>query len=318
MIRKSPDPESCIRPEAAEVLSGSFLAASRLIRRIEAGDPAVLADLADLFPFTGNACVMGITGPPGAGKSTLISGLIRRFRDLGLRVGVLAIDPSSPVSGGAILGDRIRMQSHAADPGVFIRSMASRGGAGGLSRVARDVLVVLDALGLDMILLEPVGSGQSDTEIASLVHLLGVLVPPGTGDGVQTIKAGILETADIFIVNKCDLPGVPEAVADLRGMLHLRSRPGWVCETCARTGEGTGELADYILSRRTEIQSWQNRAPAIRDHFRSLVSRLALAHLEKQVADRIEAFLAVPENDRAASDNPYRLARELVEQLVRP
>ncbi|HVG63151.1 MAG TPA: methylmalonyl Co-A mutase-associated GTPase MeaB [Hyalangium sp.] len=204
------------------VLEGDVRAASRLMRNIDDGLESATADLRALFPRTGRAYIIGITGSPGAGKSTLTDRLIAKFRKQGKRVGVIAVDPTSPFTGGAILGDRIRMQEHATDPGVFIRSLATRGNLGGLSRATGDCIRVMDAMGQDIVLVETVGVGQDEIDIAQMAHTTVVVTVPGMGDDVQAIKAGILEVADIFAVNKSDLDGADRMVRELRMMLELR------------------------------------------------------------------------------------------------
>jgi LAO/AO transport system kinase len=207
---------------AERVLAGEVRAASRLMRRIDDGDPAAVPDLQRLFPRTGRAYVVGITGSPGSGKSTLTDRLVARLRAQGTKVGVLAVDPTSPFSGGAILGDRIRMQDHASDPEVFIRSLATRGSLGGLSRATGDCIRVMDAMGKDVIIVETVGVGQDEIDIAQMAHSTLVVTVPGMGDDIQAIKAGILEVADVFVVNKADLDGADRTVRELRQMLELR------------------------------------------------------------------------------------------------
>jgi len=204
------------------ILAGEVRAASRLMRRIDDEDPAATADLQALFPRTGRAYVLGITGSPGAGKSTLTDRVVARFRAQGQKVGVLAVDPTSPFSGGAILGDRIRMQAHASDADVFIRSLATRGSLGGLSRATGDCIRVMDAMGKDVIVVETVGVGQDEIDIAQMAHTTLLVTVPGMGDDIQAIKAGILEVADVFIVNKADLDGADRTVRELRQMLELR------------------------------------------------------------------------------------------------
>jgi LAO/AO transport system kinase len=207
---------------AQRVLDGDIRAASRLMRYIDDADPRAIADLKTLFPHTGRALVVGITGSPGAGKSTLTDRLIAAYRKQGKTVGVLAVDPTSPFTGGAILGDRIRMQGHAGDPGVFIRSLATRGNLGGLSRATGDCLRVMDAMGRQVIIVETVGVGQDEIDIAQLAHTTVVVLVPGMGDDIQAIKAGILEVADVFAVNKADLDGADRVVRELRSMMELR------------------------------------------------------------------------------------------------
>ena len=224
---------------------------ARLISLIEDGSAQVPAVMADLAPDTGRARVIGITGSPGVGKSTTTAALISALRERGERVGVLAVDPSSPFSGGALLGDRIRMQAHATDPGVFIRSMASRGHLGGLSATTPQALRVLDAAGFDTVLIETVGVGQSEVEVAAAADTTLVLLAPGMGDAVQAAKAGILEIGDVFVVNKADREGADSAVRELRNMIALGDHParGWkppVVRTVASTAEGVGHLVTAI------------------------------------------------------------------------
>ncbi len=206
---------------ANRVLSGDVRAAARLMRLIDDAQPAAEVALRELWPRTGRAQIVGITGNPGAGKSTLVDRFIAHLRSQGKTVGVLAVDPTSPFTGGAILGDRIRMQDHALDPGVFIRSLATRGQLGGLSRATSDCARVLDAMGKDVILIETVGVGQDEVEVCRLAHTTVVVVVPGLGDDIQAIKAGILEVADLFAVNKSDREGADRTVRDLRSMLEL-------------------------------------------------------------------------------------------------
>jgi len=215
-----------VNPLADRVLAGDVRAAARLMRLIDDAQPAAEEALRDLWPKTGRAQLVGITGNPGAGKSTLVDRLVAHLRAQGKTVGVLAVDPTSPFTGGAILGDRIRMQDHALDPGVFIRSLATRGQLGGLSRATSDCARVLDAMGKDIILIETVGVGQDEVEICRLAHTTVVVVVPGLGDDIQAIKAGILEVADLFAVNKSDREGADRTVRDLRSMLELNQAMG--------------------------------------------------------------------------------------------
>lgn len=208
---------------ADRILKGDLRAASRLMRDIDDRVPGATAELRALFPATGRSRIIGITGSPGAGKSTLTDRLVGHYRSLGKTVGVVCVDPTSPFSGGAILGDRIRMQGHATDPGVFIRSLATRGNLGGLSRATSDVIRIMDAMGKDVVLVETVGVGQDEVDIAQLAHTTVVIVIPGMGDDIQAIKAGILEVADVFAVNKADREGADRTVRELRAMLELRA-----------------------------------------------------------------------------------------------
>lgn len=207
---------------AERVMAGEERAVARLMRDLDDNMPGARAELAKLYPRTGRAQIVGITGNPGSGKSTLTNAIIGHHRKAGRTVGVVAVDPSSPFSGGAILGDRIRMMEHATDPGVFIRSLATRGTLGGLSRSTGDVVNVLDAMGKDVILVETVGVGQDEIDIVKLADTVIVVCVPGLGDEVQAIKAGVLEIADVFVVNKADREGADRTVRELEMMLHLR------------------------------------------------------------------------------------------------
>ncbi|GAA6524647.1 methylmalonyl Co-A mutase-associated GTPase MeaB [Intrasporangium sp. DVR] len=232
--------------------AGSPRAVARLISLVEDGHPALREVMAALAPYTGRAWVIGLTGSPGVGKSTSTTMLVGAFRARGLRIGVLAVDPSSPFSGGALLGDRIRMQDHALDPEVYIRSMASRGHLGGLSWSTPQAIRVLDAAGCEVILVETVGVGQSEVEIAGLADTSVVLLAPGMGDGIQAAKAGILEIGDVFVVNKADRDGADATVRDLRHMISLgdRTEPGlWrppVVKTVAAQQIGLDDVMEAL------------------------------------------------------------------------
>jgi LAO/AO transport system kinase len=240
---------------------GDPRAVARLISLVENGSPALREVMAGLMAYAGHAQIIGLTGPPGVGKSTTTTALVSAYRERGLRVGVLAVDPSSPFSGGALLGDRVRMQDHAGDDGVYIRSMASRGHLGGLSWTTPQAVRVLDAAGCDVVLVETVGVGQAEVEIASLADTTLVLVAPGMGDAIQAAKAGILEVADVFVVNKADRDGADAAARDLRHMLSLgeRREPGdWrppVVKTVASRGEGLDEVIEAIDKHRAWLDS---------------------------------------------------------------
>ena len=230
------------------VLAGDVRAIARVLRHVDDQVPGAVEILKQLFPFTGKACVIGITGNPGAGKSTLCDRIIAVYRAAGKRVGVLCVDPTSPYSGGAILGDRIRMQRHATDDGVFIRSVATRGHMGGLSRSSRDMVRVLDASGSDVVLVETVGVGQDELEITRTAHTTIVVMAPGMGDEVQAIKAGIMESADVFAVNKADKEGADGTVRDIELMIALGS------EVMVASGKSRGHTvhSKVALVGRTE------------------------------------------------------------------
>lgn len=258
---------------AAAILAGDLRAGARLMRMLDDRMPGAIATLQRLYPHTGRAQVIGITGNPGSGKSTLTSRLIGHFRAQKKTVAVIAVDPSSPFSGGAILGDRIRMMEHAADPGVFIRSLATRGALGGLSRSTGDIVHVMDAMGFDVVLIETVGVGQDEIDIVRTAHTTVVVLVPGMGDDIQAIKAGILEIADIFVVNKADADGADRAIGDLRGLQMLMSTmPTWVppiVPTVASRGQGIAELLEQIEKHTQHLQTAPDRGQRerMRAHF---------------------------------------------------
>jgi LAO/AO transport system kinase len=249
--RRAESPDELV----ARAREGEARAIGRLISQVEDGSPVLREVMAALTPYAGNAHIVGLTGSPGVGKSTSTSALVAELRRRELRVGVLAIDPSSPYSGGALLGDRIRMSEHATDPGVFIRSMAARGHLGGVSRATPQALRVLDAAGCDVILVETVGVGQSEVEIARLADTTIVLVAPGMGDGIQAFKAGILEIGDVFVINKADRDGADQVRRDLRSMISLaeRAEGAWrppVIKTVATEGRGAADVVDAVDEHR--------------------------------------------------------------------
>jgi LAO/AO transport system kinase len=232
------------------LVDGDARALARAISTVEENAAGAAALLREVFPLTGRATVLGVTGPPGAGKSSLVDRLITRYRNDSQKVGVVAVDPSSAYSGGAILGDRVRMQQHATDPGVFIRSMATRGNLGGLSKAANDAVDLLDAAGYDPVIVETVGVGQDEIEVARSTDVVLVVLVPGMGDDIQAIKAGILEIADLFVINKADRPGADRVQADLEYVLSLvtddERRPPEILRTVAVRDEGVAELIDGV------------------------------------------------------------------------
>ncbi len=305
------------------VRSGDVRAGARLMRLVDDREPIAFEVLRRLYAVTGRARIIGVTGNPGSGKSTLTDQLIRHYRAQGLKVGVVAVDPSSPFTGGAILGDRIRMNDHATDPGVFIRSLATRGHLGGLSRSTNDVVSVLDAMGYDVILLETVGVGQDEIEVVRLAHTSLVVLVPGMGDDIQAIKAGILEIADVFVVNKADRDGAERTIRDIRALQGLVSDgETWtppIVKTVAVYGQGLPELAAAIDAHAAALPSTgealerRRRREAhvleslIRDR---LVERMAAA---LDAGDGREALL-----DRLASreTDPYTEADRVLEVLL--
>jgi len=245
-----------IRDLVKGLRAGDKRAAGKLISLIEDDEPEATEALAALHPFTGKAHIVGFTGPPGVGKSSLISRLVREFRERGKRVGVVAVDPTSPYTGGAVLGDRIRMTESGTDPGVFIRSMATRGHAGGLALATFEAVAVLDAMGMDLVFVETVGAGQSEVEIASRAHTTVVVQMPLTGDAVQVLKAGILEIGDVYVVNKVDLGDPESLIANLS--FQIAARDGWtppILKTSAPEGLGLPELADALLRHRDFLET---------------------------------------------------------------
>ena len=244
---------------ATQILAGDVLAASRLMRDVDDRLPEAIKILKELFPYTGRADIIGITGAPGSGKSTLVDRMVEVFRKDGKSVGVVAIDPSSPFSGGALLGDRFRMQRHTNDAGVFIRSLATRGCLGGLTRSTHDIVNVMDAMGKDIILVETVGVGQDEVEIANLAHTAIVVLAPGMGDDIQAMKAGIIEIADIFVINKCEREGADKTERELRMVLSMSSRRDneWepdIFQTEAILGKGILELLAGISRHKQALE----------------------------------------------------------------
>jgi LAO/AO transport system kinase len=268
--------------------SGDPRAMARLISLVENGSPQLRDVMRLIAPHTGQARVIGLTGAPGVGKSTITAALVKAYRGQGLRVGVLAVDPTSPFSGGALLGDRVRMQDHATDSGVFIRSMASRGHLGGLSSAVPQALRILDAAGFDVVMIETVGVGQVEVAIASLADSTLVIVAPGMGDAIQAAKAGILEIADIFVVNKSDRPGAQEAIRDLRTMLAMGSYgPGvWkppIVAVTAVTGSGIDDLVARLEAHGRWLVESGERDRRRLARAREEVSAMAVATLRERL-----------------------------------
>ena len=308
VLPESMDAES-ERALATRVLGGDLRAVSRAISLIEDGVPEGARLIRELFSHTGRAWLVGVTGPPGVGKSTLVDRVARMFRSGGRRVGIVAVDPTSPFSGGAVLGDRVRMQNHAGDEGVFIRSMATRGRLGGLAKAAREAALVLDAAGYDVVFLETVGVGQAEVDITYVADVVVVVVAPGFGDDVQAIKAGILEIADVFVVNKADCPGAEGAVAQLEAMLSLGepSQEDWrpqIIKTQATTGDGVNDFVgalDRFREYAGDDLRYQRRYRLEASELRRLLGEAFWRHVEQLVSpselDKVTAQLARRELD---------------------
>ena len=273
-----------------KVLAGDVRSLARLMTLIENGAGEAIQALKDLYPHTGKAHIIGITGPPGSGKSTLTDQLTRVYRGRGLTVGIVAVDPTSPFTGGAILGDRLRMQRHYLDAGVFIRSMATRGHMGGLARATNDVVDVLDAAGKRVILIETVGVGQDEVEVVKAAHTSVVVMVPGMGDSVQTIKAGIMEIGDLFVVNKADREGADRAVRDIEMALMMNPPgDGWaprVLRTVATKDEGIADLADAIEAHRRFAEAGDGRARKARERAEHVFTELLRDRLARRALER--------------------------------
>jgi LAO/AO transport system kinase len=309
--------------DAQDIIRGDQLAGARLIRQLEEGDPAGIEVLKRLYPHTGTAFIMGITGPPGSGKSTLVNCIISEVRRRKLKIAVVAIDPSSPISGGALLGDRIRMRRHTEDDGVFIRSMATRGHLGGLTKTTREAVLVFDAMGYDVILIETVGVGQDEVEIAQFAHSTAVVSLPGMGDDIQAMKAGLLEIADLLVVNKADTPGADDVVEQLRAMLDMgrRSQDEWlapVLKTVAIKDRGIVELVDaYWQHRKFLMDSGQfdeHNAKWEFQFFRQLVMEMAADRIFSEIQDS-PAHHTLLGDLRNRRIDPFSAAEDLIQGL---
>ena len=303
--------------------SGEPLPLARAISAVENRAAGSSELLKALFPHTGKARIIGLTGAPGSGKSTLVDQLAKHYRKENHTVGIIAVDPTSPYTGGAILGDRIRMQDHHADPGIYIRSMATRGSLGGLARTTADVATVLDASGRDRILIETVGVGQDEVDIVRLADVTVVILVPGMGDDVQSIKAGIMEIADIFVINKSDREGAERVEREVRAMQSLATRhDGWVppvVKTVASSGAGTAELAEAIagyeeylqkenLAFRKNVENWQER---LIEMLRDAMLEQVRAKLDGGSLERYAAEIAEHKRD------PYTLVEEIVRGVAK-
>jgi LAO/AO transport system kinase len=307
---------------AQRVLSGDPRAIARAISLIEDEAPLGADLVRGIFGSTGRAYLVGVTGPPGAGKSTLVDRMTTAIRSTGKTVGVVAVDPTSPFSGGAILGDRVRMQAHAGDEGVFIRSMATRGHLGGLARATSEVALVLDAAGRDVVLIETVGVGQDEVEIVRTADVSVVTLVPGAGDDVQALKAGIMEIADIFVVNKADREGADRTVSSIEAMLALHTfgagewRPP-IIKTEATTGRGVAELLEAIERFRVETAASQGNRRRARAEYRvrELLAQRFVQHVERTVLEAGE-FTQLMDRIAARETDPYTAVDEIVARTI--
>ena len=311
------------RELAAGVFEGDRRAVARAISRVEAEGASASSIVGAVHPRTGRGYLVGVTGAPGVGKSTLVDRLTQVLRSRGLTVGIIAVDPSSPFSGGAVLGDRVRMQAHAGDDGVFVRSMASRGRLGGLSRATGDAALILDAAGFDVIVIETVGVGQAEVEISRAADVTLVVTMPGGGDGVQALKAGVMEIADVFVVNKADQAGADRTAAEIEAVLHLNEYgPGeWrppVLRTRAVEGRGVEEVVGAVerFRARAGDGAAERRRARVRARVRELVSRRFLEHAERRALGPggFDRFV-----DQVADTviDPYTAAERILDLAVR-
>ena len=310
---------------ADRILAGDTRAAARLMRDIDDNLPTARTELQELFPRTGKAFLIGVTGPPGAGKSTLVDQITAAYRKEGKRVGVVAIDPTSPFTGGAILGDRIRMNRHASDDGVFIRSLATRGHLGGLSRSTADVANVMDAMGMDVVIIETVGVGQDEVDIVRLAHTTLVVMVPGLGDDIQAIKAGILEIGDLFVVNKADREGADRTVRELSTMLEMNryAEGAWrppVLRTEAQRGVGIAELVATVENHRQWLMNSGEIDRLLREKHTTLFQTLLRERLFSEVFGPLSSdgrFGELLDGMIARRQDPYSaVERILAERLT--
>ena len=310
---------------AKRILEGDVRAASRLMRDIDDRIPTAMETLKDLYPKTGRAYIIGITGPPGSGKSTLVDKMVDIFRKEGKTVGIVAVDPTSPFTGGAILGDRIRMQRHATDEGVFIRSLATRGCLGGLSRSTQDIINVMDAMGKDIILVETVGVGQDEVEIVNTAHTSVVVFVPGLGDDIQAIKAGIIEIGDLFVINKSDREGAEKMERDLRMVLEMgkKKEDGWqppIFKTEAIFGKGILELVYGIYRHKQALEQSKVLEKKLRERARATFLEILETEVMTHFIEKIEKegkWETIIDELMNRQVDPYSLAEKLLREELK-
>jgi LAO/AO transport system kinase len=308
---------------AAGVRSGDRRALARAITLVENGDPLAYDLVAEIYPDTGKAYTVGLTGPPGVGKSSLISALLRLVRERDVQVGVVSVDPSSPFSQGALLGDRIRLSDHFLDPGVFIRSMGTRGHLGGLAEATLQALLVLDAAGKELVFLETVGTGQSEVEVIGIADTVLLVLMPGSGDSVQALKAGIMEIPDVIAINKMDHPAAKTMLSEVRSILALDKSSEWkppIVLTTATSGENVAELWEKIEAHRAyleqSVQLEERRGRNLAGEVFAVASARAKRHLEHAVADDPELRRLLDAVQRRELD-PLSAVREILEKVFR-
>jgi LAO/AO transport system kinase len=307
------------------ILKGDIRAAARLMRDIDDEIPSAREELKRIYPHTGRAYILGITGSPGTGKSTLVDKIVQVFREQGKTVGIIAVDPTSPFTGGAILGDRIRMQRHSTDEGVFIRSLATRGHLGGISKSTNDIVDVLDAMGKDIVIIETVGVGQDEVEIVRTAHTTIVVLIPGMGDEVQAIKAGILEVGDIFVVNKADREGADKTVREIEVMLDMNTYPEghWrprVYKTQAIHNIGIKELVEGIEGHRAFLIESGRIEKQIKERIRQKFIHELQSRLLREVLERIESLSSLDEIVKMLmekKENPYTQVEHVLKEVLK-